>query len=93
MTDVYEFSEYERESLIYRFTTMTAAEVDAAKTKLAAHEKEQAEKKASAPPKPAAPPAVRVPVGAKPVGVSAAKPASAPAVSPAALPDNTENKS
>ncbi len=98
MTDVYEFSEYERESLIYRFTTMTAAEVDAAKTKLAAHEKEQAEKKASAPPKPAAPPAARVPVGAKPVGVSTAKPALTPAVSPAdpppaALPDNPENKS
>ncbi len=58
MTDVYEFSEYDRGSLIYNFATMTAAEVDAAKAKLAAYDKEQAAKKASAPaaPKPAAAP-------------------------------------
>jgi NADH-quinone oxidoreductase chain I len=45
MTDVYEFSEYERSNLIYRFATMTSAEVDGAKAKLAAYEKEEAEKK------------------------------------------------
>lgn len=67
MTDVYEFSEYERTNLIYNYSTMTPAEVDAAKAKLAAYEKEQAEKKASAPPKPAAPAPARVPAGAKPV--------------------------
>jgi NADH-quinone oxidoreductase subunit I len=61
MTDVYEFSEYERENLIYRFAVMTPAETDGAKSKLAAYEKEQAAKKAAAAaaakaaPKPAAP--------------------------------------
>jgi len=62
MTDVYEFSEYDRKSLIYSFAVMSPAEIDQAKTKLAAHEKEQAAKKAAAaaapkpaPPKPAAP--------------------------------------
>jgi NADH-quinone oxidoreductase subunit I len=64
MTDVYEFSEYERGNLIYRFSTMTPAEIDAAKAKLAAYEKEQAEKKAApAAPKPAP---ARVPVAAQP---------------------------
>jgi formate hydrogenlyase subunit 6/NADH:ubiquinone oxidoreductase subunit I len=48
MTDVYEFSEFERESLIYRFAVMTPAEVDGAKSRLAAYEKEQAAKKAAA---------------------------------------------
>ncbi len=78
MTDVYEFSEYERGNLIYRFATMTPEEIDAAKAKLAAYEKEQAEKKAAAPaaaPKPAPP---RVPVGAKPAAVPAPKPADPP---------------
>lgn len=58
MTDVYEFSEYERRNLIYNFVTMAPAEIDQAKTKLAAYEKEEAEKKAAkaaaAVPKPAA---------------------------------------
>lgn len=47
MTDVFEFSEFERQNLIYNFSVMTPAEIDGAKAKLAAHEKEQAEKKAS----------------------------------------------
>jgi NADH-quinone oxidoreductase subunit I len=64
MTDVYEFSEYERGNLVYNFAVMTPAEIDAAKAKLAAHEKEQAARKAAAaaaavkvapPPPPAAP--------------------------------------
>lgn len=50
MTDVYEFSEYDRGNLNYNFATMTAAEVDSAKTKLAAHDREQAAKKAALPP-------------------------------------------
>jgi NADH-quinone oxidoreductase subunit I len=54
MTDVYEFSEYERTNLIYNFSVMTPADIDEARTKLAAYEKEQAAKKAAAP-KPAAP--------------------------------------
>lgn len=57
MTDVYEFSEYERSNLMYRFATMTAAEVDAAKAKLAAYEKEETEKKAAKAATPVATPA------------------------------------
>ncbi len=59
MTDVYEFSEFERENLIYRFATMTAEEAGAARAKLASYEKEQAAKKAAAAaaPKPAPVPA------------------------------------
>jgi NADH-quinone oxidoreductase subunit I len=94
MTDVYEFSEFDRTNLIYNFSTMTSSEIDAAKAKLAAYEKEQAEKKASAPPKPAATPAARVPVGAKSVGVPVAKPIGVPAAAPndpPSLPD-TDNK-
>lgn len=48
MTDVYEFSEYERTNLIYNYSTMTPAEVADAKAKLAGYEKEQAAKKAAA---------------------------------------------
>jgi NADH-quinone oxidoreductase chain I len=96
MTDVYEFAEYERTNLIYNFATMTPADVDVAKTKLSAHEKEQAEKKASSPPKPAVPAPARVPVGAKPIGVPVAKPAGVPAAKPAILPNDppsdTDNK-
>ena len=48
MTDVYEFSEYSRNSLIYNYSTMTPAEIGDAKTKLTAYDKEQAAKKAAA---------------------------------------------
>jgi NADH-quinone oxidoreductase subunit I len=47
MTDVYEFSEYDRKNLIYNFATMTPADVDRAKAKLATYEKEEAAKKAA----------------------------------------------
>jgi len=57
MTDVYEFSEYERSNLMYRFATMTAAEVDGAKSKLSAYEKEEAAKKAAKAATPVAKPA------------------------------------
>jgi NADH-quinone oxidoreductase subunit I len=66
MTDVYEFSEFDRQNLIYTFAVMTPQEVDQAKAKLVAYDKEQAAKKAAAaaakaatpPPAPApAPPA------------------------------------
>ncbi len=62
MTDVFEFAEYERTNLIYNFSTMTPAEIDAAKAKLAIHEKEQAEKKAA--PKPVATPSPATPASA-----------------------------
>jgi NADH-quinone oxidoreductase subunit I len=61
MTDVYEFSEYERTNLVYNFATMTAADVDQAKTKLAAYEKAEAEKKAAKAAAPAAMPAPAAP--------------------------------
>jgi NADH-quinone oxidoreductase subunit I len=48
MTDVYEFSEFDRQNLIYSFAVMTPAEVDQAKTKLVAYDKEQAARKAAA---------------------------------------------
>lgn len=77
MTDVYEFSEYERQNLIYKFGVMTQAEIDDAKRKLEIHEKEAAAKKAA--PKP---PASAVPA-AKPAGATpAAKPAGTPAPAP-----------
>jgi NADH-quinone oxidoreductase subunit I len=81
MTDVYEFSEYERQNLIYSFATMSPEQIDQAKTKLTAYEKEQAAKKAaSAAAKPAAPKpaAAAVSAGAKPPGAPAPKPEPLP---------------
>jgi len=81
MTDVYEFSEYERQNLIYSFATMSPEQIDQAKTKLTAYEKEQAAKKAaSAAAKPAAPKpaAAAVSAGAKPPGAPAPKPEPIP---------------
>jgi hypothetical protein len=46
MTDVYEFSEYDRSRLIYNYSTMTPAEIDQAKAKLAAQEEKEASQKA-----------------------------------------------
>jgi NADH-quinone oxidoreductase subunit I len=70
MTDVYEFSEYDRNSLIYSFAVMSPAEIDQAKSKLAAYEKEQAAKKAAAAaapkPAPAKPAATPAPPAAQP---------------------------
>ena len=48
MTDVYEFSEYDRTNLIYNYVTLTPAEVVDVKTKAAEMEKELAAKKAAA---------------------------------------------
>jgi NADH-quinone oxidoreductase subunit I len=82
MTDVYEFSEFDRSSLIYNFATMTPAEVDQAKAKLAAYDKEQAAKKAAAAAAAAKAKAEAVPAAAPAPGSSPApspKPAAAPA--------------
>jgi hypothetical protein len=66
MTDVFEFSEYDRNKFIYEFTDMTPEQVVEKKVKLEAYNKEQEEKKAAAAkakaetpakPKEAAPPA------------------------------------
>ncbi len=48
MTDVYEFSEFNRSNLIYNYATVTTAEVVDIKAKAAVYEKEQAAKKAAA---------------------------------------------
>lgn len=47
MTEVYEFSEFDRNNLIYNFVTMTPGEIEIAKAKAAEYEKEQAAKKAA----------------------------------------------
>jgi NADH-quinone oxidoreductase subunit I len=46
MTDVYEFSEYDRKNLIYSFNNMTAEEITGAKERLRKYDEEQAAKKA-----------------------------------------------
>lgn len=70
MTDVYEFSEYDRQNLIYNFSTMSPGEVENARAKVKQYDEEQAAKKAAAacaaaaapaPPAPAAPPAAEPP--------------------------------
>jgi len=48
MTDVYEFSEFDRHNLIYSFSTMTPAEIESAKIKAKKMEEEAAAKKAAA---------------------------------------------
>lgn len=48
MTDVYEFSEFDRHNLIYSFSTMTPAEIETAKMKARKMEEEAAAKKAAA---------------------------------------------
>ena len=79
MTDVYEFSEFDRGNLIYRFATMTPAETEAATSKLAAFDREQAAKKAAA--------------AAAPKPAPASAPAPPQPVPPAAgVPPNTETK-
>lgn len=47
MTDVYEFSEFDRNNLIYNFGTMSPSEVETAKLKVKQNEEEQAAKKAA----------------------------------------------
>ncbi len=47
MTDVYEFSEFERHNLIYKYSLMTPAEVANVRAKYEQWEKEQAAKKAA----------------------------------------------
>lgn len=48
MTDVFEFSEFERENLIYNFTSMRPAEIGEAREKLKKEEEAAAAKKAAA---------------------------------------------
>jgi NADH-quinone oxidoreductase chain I len=48
MTDVYEFSEFDRKNLVYNFSRMTPAEISVAKDKARKAEEEAAAKKAAA---------------------------------------------
>ena len=48
MTDVYEFSEFDRHNLIYNYSAMIQTQVEEVKVKAAAYEKDQAAKKAAA---------------------------------------------
>jgi NADH-quinone oxidoreductase subunit I len=48
MTEVYEFSEFDRNNLLYNFVTLTKQEVETVKAKAAEYEKEQAAKKVAA---------------------------------------------
>ena len=84
MTDVYEFSETNREDLVYNYVTLTPAEVADVKTKTAAYEKEQAAKKAAA----AAAAAQAKAAAATAAPAAAAQPAATPAAPapPAATP-------
>ncbi len=82
MTEVYEFSEFERERLIYRFATMTPEDAEGAKAKLGVYEKEQAAKKAAAAAAPK--PAPAAPAAAAPKPAPAAPAGGAPKPSPAA---------
>jgi len=80
MTDVYEFSEYDRDALIYNFAVMSPETIAEAKAKLAAYDKEQAAKKAAAAAAAAAAKAAAPKPAAAPAPVAAA-PASAPPAS------------
>jgi NADH-quinone oxidoreductase chain I len=63
MTDVYEFSEFDRHNLIYNYSAMTPDQVGDVKEKYSQWEKDQAAKKAAAA---AAKPAASAPPAAKP---------------------------
>jgi len=56
MTDVYEFSEFNRNNLVYNYVTLTPEEIQDIEIRVAEYEKEQTAKKAAASaPKPSAP--------------------------------------
>jgi len=73
MTDVFEFSEFDRQNLIYNFSIMTPGDIAVAKEKLKKAEEEAAAKKAAA----AAAAAAKASAAAQPV-----PPAGTPAPSP-----------
>jgi NADH-quinone oxidoreductase subunit I len=50
MTDVYEYAEFERSSLVYNYVTLTPAEIEAKKTNYAKLEAEKAAQKAAGAP-------------------------------------------
>jgi NADH-quinone oxidoreductase subunit I len=80
MTDVYEFSEFNRAQLLYNYATVTAAEVVQIKENAAAMEREAAAKKAAAA---AAAAAAKAAQAAAPAPAAPASPAPAPPAPPA----------
>jgi NADH-quinone oxidoreductase chain I len=90
MTDVYEFSEFERHNLIYNFSSMTPQEIDVARQKLKKAEEEAAAKKAAAAAAAAAAKAAAPqvpPPAAAPTAPSAGTPPQPPAAPAADSPD------
>ncbi len=91
MTDVYEFSEYDRKNLVYNFTTLTPEEAEAKVAQAKGADREAAAKKAAAAAAAAAQKAAQVatqpagvqPVAAQPAAAPAQKAATQPAVPPA----------
>ena len=81
MTDVYEFSETNRQNLIYNYVTVTPAEVVDIKARAAVYEKEQAAKKAAA-----AAEAAKAKAAAAAAAAAAGAAAPAPATPPPAAP-------
>lgn len=88
MTDVYEFSEFDRQNLIYNYATVTTAEIVDIKARSAEFEKEQAAKKAAA--AAAAAQAKASAPATAPVAAKSAPTPAAPTVPPAGKP--TESK-
>ncbi|HLX11747.1 MAG TPA: NADH-quinone oxidoreductase subunit I [Bacteroidota bacterium] len=88
MTDVYEFSEFNRNNLIYNYISMTPKEVEDVKVKAAEYEKEQTAKKAAAAAAAAAAKAAQPPTAAATPGT----PAAAPGVVPPATAANVAPK-
>jgi NADH-quinone oxidoreductase subunit I len=78
MTDVYEFSEFDRHNLVYNFSTMTFAEVETATGKVKQYDQEQAAKKAAAAAQAAAAKAAAATQAAMPVQPAAASSVPAP---------------
>ena len=82
MTDVYEFSEYDRSNLVYSFATMTPTEIETAQSKLKKADEEAAAKKIAA--AAAAKAAADQKAADAAAGITPAAAPSAPAPKPAA---------
>jgi NADH-quinone oxidoreductase subunit I len=82
MTDVYEFSEFDRQNLIYNFSVMTPQDIEQARAKLKKAEEEAAAKKAAA-----AAAAAAAKAAAPPVAPPVEKPAVAPPSHQSSAPD------
>jgi len=89
MTDVFEFSEYKRENLIYEFTDMTTEQTAEKKAKLEVYTKEQDEKKAAAAKAAAEKKAADAKAGAAPKTAVPPKAPSAVTKAPAAVVEET----